>query len=170
MKILPAVCGAMLVSGCASSPAPNFFNGGYYMVGDASCQRMQAVSSTEVMCYDKKGQQTGYRTAMTSQDMQFYQTAMNRQQAEYQQIMQSLKQTDQTFQNMGQQFAKQGQQFSVPPVQPTSPYGYSGGVTYTQAGNSLIGSNGVTYRQVGSSIMGSDGTRCQIVGPNIICQ
>jgi hypothetical protein len=163
------VCGSVLMSGCSTTAAPNFINGAYYMAGDKTCKRVQAISTSRIMCIDEKGNQTGYREAMTDRDIQAYQMSVAQERASYNNLMQSFRETNQTFQNMQQQFTQQGQSFSAPQVQPISPYGYSGGVTYTQAGNSLIGSNGVTYRQVGSSIMGSDGTTCQIAGRNIIC-
>lgn len=55
-------------------------------------------------------------------------------------------------------------------AQPVTPYGYRPGVTFTRAGDALLGSNGVTYRMVGSSVLGSDGTTCQVTGQHIMCR
>jgi hypothetical protein len=149
---------------------PNVFNGNYYMAGDKSCKRITSINDTRVMCYDKKGQPTGYRDAMTAQDMQAWQYASGAHAADMQNLNNSIQQLGQSAQNWSQQFQQQGQSFSAPQVQPITPYGTSNTVTYRQVGDALIGSNGVTYRSVGNNVFGSDGTKCQIIGPNIICR
>lgn len=75
-----ALSGMLWVAGCATSPAPNFYNGAYYMAGDASCVHLQAISPTRVMCQNAKGQQTGYRDAMTDQQLMMYQQIQLQQQ------------------------------------------------------------------------------------------
>ena len=156
----------LVLSACASGPAPNLFNGQYYMAGDDSCKSIRALSDTRVMCVDKDGNDTGYRDAMTVQEITMWnqQQELQIQQAEatrrqIQQNNQALaQQTQQTLQGIGQ--------YGVPQVsQPST----QGGITFTQVGSSLIGSNGVTYTAVGNTIVGNDGTTCQIVGSQIIC-
>lgn len=170
MRIIIALAGMLAISGCSNPASPKFISGNYYMTGDKNCVWVTPVSGTLIMCADKNKNQTGHRNAMTAQDLQIYQIHMANQQYQVQQITQSLDNVNQTFQNAGQQILRQSQQFSPPQVQPITPYGSSGGITYRWAGDTLIGSNGVTYRQAGSSVMGSDGTRCQIAGSNIICR
>lgn len=114
---------------------------------------------------NKKGEVTGYRTAMTAADLQYYSAQMAYQQQQYNQMMATINAGNARLQQQTEQMRQQSQ-YNAPQVYP---YGSSGGITYTSVGSEVIGSNGVTYRRVGSSIVASDGTTCQIVGQNIIC-
>ena len=158
-----------MLAGCASYASPAFVNGGYYMGGDDSCVRWRALSSTRIMCQDKKGNDTGYRDAMTPDQMQMYQAQMLYQQAQMQQLSEQIQQTGQTFQNAGQQILQQSQQYTAPQVQPISPQSGYGGTTYRSAGNTWIGSDGSSCQVIGQSILCSNGKRCQLVGQNLIC-
>ena len=71
MRIFALICLVTLLGGCASA-MPNFFNGRYYMAGDSSCVRGRALSETRMMCINSDGQETGYRDAMTDQQLQMY--------------------------------------------------------------------------------------------------
>ena len=144
---------------------PNYYNGNYYMAGDPGCVRMRALSSTRIMCVDKNGVDTGYRDAMTHEQMQMYQLQM----VQMQQLNQSIQQVGQTFQNAGQQINQQSQQYNPPQAQPISPQGGYGGTTYRRSGNTWIGSNGSNCQVVDQSILCSDGRRCQMIGQNLIC-
>ena len=157
------------LGGCTTTAAPNLYAGQYYLAGDAACVSVTPISSTRVMCADKKGNQTGYRDAMTAQDLQMWQYQAANQRAQMQQLQGSMEQLGRDAQGWQRQFNQQGQ-YTAPQVQPVSPGGYSGVITYRQVGDSLIGSNGITYRQVGSSVIGSDGTTCQIVNAGLICR
>lgn len=159
---------ALFVSGCASTAIPNLFNGSYYMAGDPACVNARALSSTRIMCSDKKGNETGYRDAMTIEQMQMYQMQVAQQQIQMQQISQSLQQVGQTFQNASNQIAQQNRQFVAPQVQPINTQGY-GGTTYVRSGNTWVGSNGSSCQIVGQSILCSDGRKCQLIGQNLIC-
>jgi len=86
MKNVLVAIGLLMLAGCASYASPRFVNGGYYMGGDASCVRWRALSSTQIMCQDKNGNDTGYRDAMTPDQMQMYQAQMMYQQAQMQQL------------------------------------------------------------------------------------
>lgn len=153
MRKIITAAGMLLISGCASNPAPNYFNGNYYMAGDSNCTQMRPLSSTRVMCIDTNGQNTGYRDAMTYEQMQMYQVQVLNQRAQMEQLSQQLQQTGQTFQNIGQQALQQSQSWSAPQVQPVPTYGR--GTT--------------TYRRVGNTIIDSNGRACQIVGQTVIC-
>ena len=61
-----------LVAGCAGSAQPYFYEGRYYMAGDSNCTRWNWLSSTRIMCSDSDGNQTGYRDAMTNQQLEMY--------------------------------------------------------------------------------------------------
>lgn len=159
MRLLILVASTLAVSGCVGGPAPNFYNGRYYLAGDRSCRTMQAVSESRIHCRDKNGNLTGYRDALTDQQLQMWRFQAANQAAQLQQINESSR-----------RFMQQAQQYGAPPAQLGTPQASSSGVTYTQVGQSLIGSNGVTYRRVGNSLIGTDGTTCQIVGQNIICR
>lgn len=168
MKRVLILFSALMIAGCASTAMPNFYNGNYYMAGDPSCVRMRPLSSNRIMCVDKSGADTGYRDAMTYQEMQMYQIRMAQQQAQMQQLNQSIQQTGQAFQNAGNQIRQQSQSWTPPQVQPISPPG-SGTTTYRQVGNSWLGSDGASCQIVGQSILCSDGKRCQMIGQNLIC-
>ena len=168
MKYILIAVAALILSACASSAAPRYVNGNYYMVGDPTCVQGRQLSSTRIMCADKKGNDTGYRDAMTSQDLQMYQIQMAQEQQSMQELTQSMQQVGQTFQNAGEQIRQQSQSWTPPQVQPISPAG-SGNTTYRQVGNTWMGSNGSSCQVVGQSIRCSDGKRCQMIGQNLIC-
>lgn len=63
---------AILLGGCVSSATPNFINGKYYMGGDPNCARYRIISSDRIMCANKNDEETGYRDAMTDQQLQIY--------------------------------------------------------------------------------------------------
>lgn len=168
VRIALVALAGLLIAGCATTASPNLFNGYYYMAGDASCVRMRPLSSTRIMCVDKKGIDTGYRDAMTYEQMQIYQIQMIQQQAQLDQLNQSMREVGQTFQNAGDQIRRQSQAWTPPQVQPISPQG-SGITTYRQVGNTWMGSNGASCQVIGQSILCSDGKRCQLVGQNLIC-
>ncbi len=169
MKYALVALFALIISGCATTAMPNFYNGNYYMAGDSNCVRVRPLSNTRVMCTDKKGSDTGYRDAMTYEQLQMYQIQMAQQQMQMEQLNQSMQQVGQTFQNAGQQITQQSQQYTPPQVQPITPQGAYGGTTYRRSGNTWIGSNGSSCQVVGQSILCSDGRRCQMVGDNLIC-
>lgn len=156
---------AATLTGCANTAAPNLYSGHYYMAGDKGCKKMSNISPTRIMCYDKVGNQTGYRDAMNDQQLQMWQIQVANQSAKMNELNASIEQLGQSAQNWEQKFRQQ--QYNAPLVEPITPYGR---VTYTQVGSSYIGSNGVTYRLVGESLLGSDGTTCQIAGQHIICR
>jgi|GEM_PF-1291486 len=166
MKNAAILTSLILLTGCASAAAPNFFNGQYYMAGDSSCESVRALSDTRVMCIDKDGNDTGYRDAMTVEQITMWgqQQALQAQQAEA--TRQSIQQNNQALAQQTQQTLQGIGQFGSPQVSQLSGLG---GITYTQVGTSLIGSNGVTYKVVGNTIIGSDGTTCQVVSSQIIC-
>lgn len=170
MKRYLILTAAIALSGCASTAMPNFYAGNYYMAGDKGCVRMSSLSPTRIMCHDKKGNQTGYRDAMTREDLQVYQIVMMNQAIQNQQVNQNIRDLNQSIQNSTQQTLQQSQQYRAPTVQPITPGASPGVITYTQSGNVFRGSNGVTYTQTGNFLIGSDGTKCQVVGPNILCR
>lgn len=167
MRVIIALIGSVALSGCATTAAPYLFAGNYYLGGDKPCKTWRAVSDRRIMCFDKAGKQSGYRDAMTSQQLQMWQHQAAQNQMQMQELNASIQRLGQSAQAWGGQ---QSQQYPMPQVQPSTPYDYNSNVTYTQVGSSLLGSNGVTYRRVGNSIIGSDGRTCQIVGQNIICR
>ncbi len=72
MKNFIIVSLIIFLGGCASA-MPNLVNGKYYMGGDSSCSRYRTLSESRIMCMDKDGNETGYRDAMTDQQLQMYQ-------------------------------------------------------------------------------------------------
>ena len=71
-KLFLIVVFCVTLQACASSARPYKYNGGYYMVGDSSCSQFNVRTSNSINCYDSKGTPTGYRNAMTDQDMMMY--------------------------------------------------------------------------------------------------
>lgn len=120
-----AVLGATfaLLVGCANSAAPNFINGQYYMAGDSACSRYQTLPESRIMCIDSSGNYSGYREALTSQQLQMYQYQQVNQQAQMQQVNQQLQQMGQSWQQSGQQALEQSQQYTAPGVAPIQPLG-----------------------------------------------
>lgn len=112
---------ATLLGGCATSASPRYVNGNYYMVGDASCVRGRMLSETRIMCADKHGNDTGYRDAMSPQQMQMYQMQVAQQQVQLQQLNQQLQQMGNQFNQAGQQSLQQMQQYTPPKVAPIAP-------------------------------------------------
>ncbi len=148
MKHILLFAGLLMLGGCSSSAYPNLYGGNYYMMGDSNCQYVRPLSETRVMCMDEDQNDTGYRDAMTYDDMRMYQAQVEMYNAQ----MASL---GQTLESVGQSVGGSTQptyQY-VPMEQPSLSYG----------------SGNTTYRRVGNTIIGSDGTKCQIVGSNMIC-
>ena len=158
MKKLIGLAGLVALTACANDPALNFVNGRYYIAGDKDCKYSRSISDSQIMCLDQNSNETGYRNALTSDEVQMF--AYN-QQVQVQALNDSIK-------SLGEASKSWVQPTTVAPTQ--TQYGQGGAITYTQVGNSLIGSNGVTYRQVGSTFLGSDGTSCRVVGSTIICR
>lgn len=77
---------AISLTGCASA-MPNFYDGHYYMVGDSNCVDGRPLSNNRIMCIDSSGKETGWREAMTDQQLQMYNN-------ERQQLIQTIKTTN----------------------------------------------------------------------------
>ncbi|MDD7970777.1 hypothetical protein [Roseinatronobacter alkalisoli] len=123
--IILRILAAMALAGCAGgmAAAPNFLNGNYYMAGDETCVQIQQIAPDRVMCHDKTGQATGYRQAMSMQQMQMYIHHQQVQQAQMQQFTMELQQTAQAWQNAGQ-MGQPLPRYSAPSVAPVQmPYG-----------------------------------------------
>lgn len=74
-----------LLSGCVTSAVPTLDHGNYYMTGDSACRSYQAhMTERHIICKDSKGQPTERREAMTLQQMQMYQMAVQSQQQQRQ--------------------------------------------------------------------------------------
>ncbi|MBB3880380.1 hypothetical protein [Sphingomonas pseudosanguinis] len=101
---------------CSTGPAPNFFNGNYYMAGDANCKSVDAFTDTRVRCYDSKHNFTGYRDAMNVAQMQMFQAQQAYQSQQVNALTQQVQQTGETFRQAGQAIQQQGQSYTPPPV------------------------------------------------------
>lgn len=159
MRKVIGLVGLLSLTACANDPALNFVNGRYYIAGDKHCKFSRTISDSQIMCFDKDRKETGYRNALTNDEIQMF--------AQKQQMdVQALNNSIQRLGDASKTWVTQPNIVTPSPTQ----YGQSGAITYTQVGNSLIGSNGVTYRQAGSTVLGSDGTSCRVVGSTIICR
>ncbi|HAU5801587.1 TPA: hypothetical protein JD404_16420 [Citrobacter freundii] len=123
------------------------------MGGDESCTNYRTIDYARIMCLNDDGVETGYRDAMTPEQIQMYQSMQINQQIQMAQLNQQLQQTGQTFQNSGQQILQQSQSYQAPQVQS---YSY--------------GNNVNSYQKVGNTVIGSDGSSCQLAGQTMICR
>lgn len=74
-KIIIILSCFFILNACASSPSPqrSQYDGNYYITGGTDCERWRQISNGTIMCYKSDGETaTGYRSAMTQQDMQMY--------------------------------------------------------------------------------------------------
>ncbi|MDP9414448.1 MAG: hypothetical protein M3Q08_10255 [Pseudomonadota bacterium] len=96
------------LAACASGsgPAPNFYNGNYYLAGDSNCKRVEIFTETRIRCYNSKNQLTGYRDAMTPEAMQMYQMQVAYQIQQMNALTQQVQQTGESFRQIGQGFQK----------------------------------------------------------------
>lgn len=62
----------LLFSGCAGRAIPNNIGGKYYMAGDDKCKKARRIADSRIMCINSDGKETGYRDAMTDQELQMY--------------------------------------------------------------------------------------------------
>ena len=93
------------------------------MAGDANCKQMRSVSPTQIMCTDKKGNGTGYRDALSIQQLQMYQMQRQYEQAQMQSFTDELQRTSESIQNASRQTLQQSQQYTAPQVAPITPPG-----------------------------------------------
>lgn len=106
-----------MLAGCVSGPKPNLVNGNYFMFGDASCVSGSATSDGRLMCFDKSGNITGYRNAMTGADMQAYQTQRVIDERDRAELVAHLQQNSQQFRGQAPQLREQSPSYD-PACQP----------------------------------------------------
>lgn len=137
-----------MLTGCATAPSPREFNGSYYMMGDSNCVLAYPLSPTRIMCGDKHKNQTGYREALSLEQLQMYQLQQAAARQERAELNESLRQTSQMLQQASQPLPS----YSSPQVQGIPTQGTT------------------TYNQVGDTLIGTNGTSCQTVGQTTICR
>jgi hypothetical protein len=72
ITILLSLFGILLsLSGC-STGGPQFLRGNYYYTGDSNCKYSRQLTNTSITCYNSDNEVTGYRNAMTDQQLQMY--------------------------------------------------------------------------------------------------
>ena len=72
ITILISLIGILLsLSGC-SMAGPQFLRGNYYWTGDSDCKLSRQRTDTSITCYNSDDKETGYRNAMTDQQLQMY--------------------------------------------------------------------------------------------------
>lgn len=96
-KIILVLLSAGILSGCASNnvASPHNVNGKFYMAGDNACQRYRVINSETIECATKDGVSTGYRKAMTDQEIQMWQFNVNQQRLQMQELTRQLEQMNQ---------------------------------------------------------------------------
>ena len=59
------------LSSCGGTPGPQFFQGNYYWL-DSDCMRFRSTTATSIECFNSDKVSTGYRNAMTDQQLNMY--------------------------------------------------------------------------------------------------
>jgi len=108
-------------SGCTKMAMPNFYNGHYFMAGDNNCRRVRMISDTRIMCYTSEGKETGYRDAMTDQQLSMYRYNQQMRQQQSQQLSQSLQNLNNQLNYNNQQMLNRNNVYKFKEV---GPYGY----------------------------------------------
>ncbi|TYL48562.1 hypothetical protein [Marinomonas sp. IMCC 4694] len=90
MKKISLICLLFVLVGCSASP--QFLRGHYYMTGDSNCRYSRERTDTSINCYNSDDELTGYRNAMTDQQLQMYQ--FNKQQEEQKRQQNKVKNTN----------------------------------------------------------------------------
>lgn len=107
--------------GCARTATPNNIAGKFYMAGDSNCVRYRQLSSTRILCIDTNGAETGYRDAMTDQELQMYMHNRTIAQQQSAQLNQSLQNLNNELNYNNQQMLNRMNTYKVKPV---GPYGF----------------------------------------------
>ena len=101
VTILISLLGILLgLSSCGVTPGPTLFQGNYYWTGDSSCESSSYRTDTSINCYNSDKEPTGYRNAMTNQEMQAYRYEQQRKQQEF---SQALKQFSEGLAQFGEE-------------------------------------------------------------------
>ena len=104
----------LISSGCANYASPTAVNGSFYMIGDETClrgyQNEKLLEQKRILCINKNGDITGYRNAMTPQEIQMWQ--FNQQMALANQQMALEQSNNIMMQNQLQQMNNNMQQFN----------------------------------------------------------
>lgn len=117
LKVLSAIA-LLSLAGCATYAQPNAFGGRYYMTGDAACALVRPAGPGRILCSDAKDKPTGYRAAMSQDELYMYQMQVMQQQAESNAAVAQINANNQA---MAAQNAAQMQQNSMwrpPAAQP----------------------------------------------------
>ncbi|MEW9838097.1 hypothetical protein [Mesorhizobium marinum] len=118
MKIWVAAILSIMVpvmTGCSKTASPHFIDGHYYMGGDSNCIRYEKIGPTQIMCATKDHKLTGYRNAMTDQELAMYQHQQVQQQIAHQQAMADI---DAGNQQLAANTARIYQPMAIPSVAP----------------------------------------------------
>jgi hypothetical protein len=90
--ILILLLGTLLgLSSCGVTPGPKFYNGNYYWI-DSNCVQARTLTATSIECRNSDNEETGYRNAMTNQEIQAYKYQQQKKKQEFQEFMQALDQ------------------------------------------------------------------------------
>lgn len=118
MKYGLLLLATLALAGCETTAEPKPVNGNYYLTGDSNCKYTSQVGPTTILCYDAQQKATGYRNAMTPQDMAMWQMQQAQHNAQIARMSASLDQTNQAILN-GARYPT----MATPQVTPISPSG-----------------------------------------------
>lgn len=136
MRLCAVVLSSLFVltlHGCASpKAAPNLIAGRYYLAGDEYCKTARPAGQDSrgyfrIECFDKDGDSTGHRYAMSSTNLQDYHQRQAQLQvqrnAEVQALIEQMNRTSQSFNQAATAFQQQGMSFQPPTAQPIGQQG-----------------------------------------------
>jgi len=137
MRLVVIASAALMTSACATSAAPNLFNGQYYLAGDSTCKTMLVDTPTTIKCMNSKGEFAGYRTAMTAMDLQYYYAQRAYQQQQEAEMLAAINANNAQIQRNTQQVLQGVSSYTPPSVYSPTLGGSYASATCTNVGNYL---------------------------------
>jgi hypothetical protein len=117
--ILILLLGTLLgLSSCGVTPGPRYFNGNYYWI-DSNCVGVRPLTATSIECRNSDKEETGYRNAMTNQEMQAYKYQQQRKR----ELRQAIKQFSDGLTQFGEEQRRRNNTNAYRYKPPTLSYG-----------------------------------------------
>lgn len=103
-----------LLSGCSSTPSAKMTSvgGKFYMVGDSNCTYYKQRDENSILCANENKQTTGYRNALSDQELQYKMHRERIQQAESAEFNRSLESLNRSLDSMNQNMSNQINSFN----------------------------------------------------------
>jgi hypothetical protein len=103
-----------LLSGCSSTPSAKMtsLGGKFYMVGDSNCAYYKQRDENSILCANESKQPTGYRNALSDQELQYKMHRERIQQAESAEFNRSLESLNRSVNSINQNMSNQINSFN----------------------------------------------------------